>query len=900
MTKIVCLAYLLFFYSICTVAQKASLDKDAYESWTSISGTEINDNGTYVYYYIDNQPKGSSTLVITATDGKRHISFKGAHSATFTDEGKQLYFIQGQDTLTILNLENFNIYNIYNVNKYDLLGTKHNEWLIYEKSSTSELILSKFKSKKYYSYKEYDSYTISNNRKIILFKRKLDQKQTSKLKWFNIETSKMYDIWDGNNVLAQSISNDNHHCAFIIEGENMKKRDRKVYLYTEGEENDKMILDSNDIGSDVFISDTEMKFNSTSKDFFFILERIVTPIVAKKLKVNVDVWNYKDIYLQSEQLLNSSGIEERANLGAIYKTESKKLIKINLGKREDFNYTKNINNYILLIGQPGPQAFYKKEQWPYLLLINTKSNGERTMIINQSCSSFFCATMSPLEDFVVWFDNDQLTWFSYEISTKLIRDIGAAIPYSLYSEAGLDIGRKGTWGMAGWIPAEKSILIYDQYDIWKISLDGHKIPVNITNGWGRRFGITLNIVGRELESSSFELGEKVLIGGYDEKTKSGGYWQLKLGERTEFKNGNIQAYSISTRMPVGIYGSSSAIIKKAKNSNAYLLLRERAEESMNIFFTKDFIKFLKISDVHPEMKYNWLTTELITWKMLDGNISQGILYKPGNFDVNKRYPLIINYYEKRSGELHKYIKPEFSTHNINIPTFVDRGYLVFVPDIYSKPGHNGEGSYNAIESAAQYLSKFSFIDSLKIGLQGHSYGGWQTNYMITHSKRFAAACEASGVSDQVSSYGQLEYLKGGARQNFYETKSQGSPYGIGITPWTESALYINNSPIFRIGEIVTPLLMMHNKEDGAVPFEQAVELFVGMRRANKRVWLLQYDGYGHQVDGEVAEDYHIRMMQFFDYYLKKALPPIWMTKGIPAIYKGIVNGYEFDSTGVNP
>jgi dipeptidyl aminopeptidase/acylaminoacyl peptidase len=325
-----------------------------------------------------------------------------------------------------------------------------------------------------------------------------------------------------------------------------------------------------------------------------------------------------------------------------------------------------------------------------------------------------------------------------------------------------------------------------------------------------------------------------------------------------------------------------------------------AEEFPNYFFTRDFVTYKKLSNVHPEEKYNWLTSELHHWKMLDGNIGTGILYKPQNFDSNKKYPVIFTYYEEKSDGLHMYINPGVSGYIINIPQYVSNGYLVFVPDIYFEKGHTGAGTVNSVVSAAKYLCEFSWVNEKKLGIMSQSFGGYQTNYLVTHSDIFAAACEGSGVSNLISSYGQLSdgYVKGigSARQGGYEN---GQSY-IGATPWERPDLYIENSPIFNVHIATTPLLIWHCKADLAVPFEQGLEMFLNMRRAGKKVWMLQYDGDEHATNGKNALDLDIRMRQFFDHYLKDVPAPIWMTEGVPAKYKQIKQGLELDSTGAMP
>jgi len=234
--------------------------------------------------------------------------------------------------------------------------------------------------------------------------------------------------------------------------------------------------------------------------------------------------------------------------------------------------------------------------------------------------------------------------------------------------------------------------------------------------------------------------------------------------------------------------------------------------------------------------------------------------------------------------------------NVNVPYFVSNGYLVFLPDIIYKIGEPGQSALNAVESAARYLSRMPWVDSTRMAIQGHSFGGYETNYIVTHSHLFAAAATFAGTSDWISAYGELEFGSGLPRQSKYEIGQD----RLGASLWQRPDLYVKNSPIFSADQVTTPLLIVANKEDGGVPFEQGVELYMALRRLNKKVWMLQYDGEGHSVSGKNAADYTIRLTQFFDHYLKGAAPPVWMTQGIPASLKGIKAGYELDNSGTQP
>jgi dipeptidyl aminopeptidase/acylaminoacyl peptidase len=194
----------------------------------------------------------------------------------------------------------------------------------------------------------------------------------------------------------------------------------------------------------------------------------------------------------------------------------------------------------------------------------------------------------------------------------------------------------------------------------------------------------------------------------------------------------------------------------------------------------------------------------------------------------------------------------------------------------------------------------SFVDSTKLGVQAHSFGGWETNYLVTHSHIFAVACAAAGVSDQISDFNSLADGGGSFPASYLELVNPGDPYGRGVTPSTRPELYEENSPVLAAEDESTPLLIVAGNLDEAVPLRQGIEMYLAMRRAGKTTWLLQYEDDGHILSGKNSIDYTIRLKQFFDYYLKGAPPPVWMTRGVPAAEKGIDNGLELDTSGRVP
>lgn len=299
---------------------------------------------------------------------------------------------------------------------------------------------------------------------------------------------------------------------------------------------------------------------------------------------------------------------------------------------------------------------------------------------------------------------------------------------------------------------------------------------------------------------------------------------------------------------------------------------------------------LKIAATNPQQGlYNWSTVEQINWTSYKGIPLEGLIYKPENYDATKSYPLLVYYYELHSDDIHTHYAPRPTASVIHPTEYASAGYFVFIPDIRYQIGHPANGAYDCIMSGTDaVLKKYPTINEQKMGLQGQSWGGYQTAQLITMTTRYAAAMAGAPVGNMISAYGGIRWGSGMSRQFQYEhTQSR-----IGKTIWEAPDLYIENSPVFHLTTVKTPLLIMHNDQDGAVPWYQGIELYTGLRRLQKPVWLLNYNGDDHnlmKIPNRI--DLSIRMRQFFDHYLLDKPAPIWLSEGIPALQKGKVTGY---------
>ncbi|MEB0249648.1 prolyl oligopeptidase family serine peptidase, partial [Mucilaginibacter sp. 5B2] len=224
-----------------------------------------------------------------------------------------------------------------------------------------------------------------------------------------------------------------------------------------------------------------------------------------------------------------------------------------------------------------------------------------------------------------------------------------------------------------------------------------------------------------------------------------------------------------------------------------------------------------------------------------------------------------------------------------ISWFVSNGYLVFAPDISYETGHPGASAVEFVNSGVEALKKNPWVDGQHIGIQGQSWGGYQVAYLITQTNMYAAAWAGAPVANMTSAYGGIRWESGINRQSQYE-KTQSR---IGATLWDKPNLYIENSPLFQLPKVKTPVVIMSNDADGAVPWYQGIEMFTALRRLGKPVWLLQYNDEAHNlVKRQNRKDISIREAQFFDHFLKGAPMPVWLDKGVPAVDKGKDWGFE--------
>jgi dipeptidyl aminopeptidase/acylaminoacyl peptidase len=452
--------------------------------------------------------------------------------------------------------------------------------------------------------------------------------------------------------------------------------------------------------------------------------------------------------------------------------------------------------------------------------------------------------------------------------------------YPLYDEENDVPSDPSPYGLAGWTEDDRQVLVYDRHDIWSVRTDSKDEPVCVTNGFGRINNLRLRYVKLDSDVENISSKEAIYLSAFNYDNKEGGFYTVKP------YSGKNPGKLIFDK------ASFSRGLLKAKNADRIIWQRETFAESPELYVSNmSFSDSKKISVTNAQQKsYTWLTAELVEWTSFDNQRLQGILYKPENFDPSLKYPMIVYFYERSSDGLYSYFPPAPSASIVNRSFAVSNGYLLFVPDITYKIGFPGESCYNAVVSGTiALLDRYSFIDRQNLGLDGQSWGGYQVAWLVTRTSLFKCAYAGAVVSNMTSAYGGIRWESGMSRMFQYEhTQSR-----IGGTLWEKPMQYIENSPIFFVPKINTPLLLMHNDADGAVPWYQGIEFITALRRLGKPAWMLSYNDEAHNlVKRPNKKDLSIRKMQFFDHYLKAASIPYWMRNGLSQVEKGKKDGYN--------
>ena len=604
----------------------------------------------------------------------------------------------------------------------------------------------------------------------------------------------------------------------------------------------------------------------------------------------LDIWVWNDEYIQTVQKNNLRREQARTYLAKVNFDGSG---FVQLADEDIQNVSideKNTQEYLLVTTD---KPYRVQRSWSYeahsdLYKLSLK-DGSRQLVLKDA--QFSNLSVSPDGAYAVGFQTKENNWYLYTLATGEFKELTSQLGVTFWNEEDDHPADPGAWGRALWSEDSKFVWIPDQYDLWQFDPTGAVAPFRVTEGVGRETKTTYNYTNPYFDpdargpfgGANVKTDKPVYFTTFNHVTKEHGYAVKDLNK----KKAKLQ------KLYEGPYSFGSLAVSKGKKGNTLLYTRGNFEDGNNVWKTADNFKTQQqMSDINPQQRdYNWGTVELVSWTSEDGKPLEGLLFKPENFDPKKKYPVMIYFYEKNSETLYNSRVPAPSASTINIPYFVSNEYLVFVPDLVYTDGHPGQSCLKCLMPGCDMLCEFPWVDGDNMAIQGQSWGGYQVAYLITQTNRFKAAGAGAPVSNMTSAYGGIRWESGIARTGQYEEGQS----RIGKNLWEGFDLYVENSPLFHVPNVTTPVLIMHNDADGAVPWWQGIEFYNGLRRMGKQAWMLQYNDEAHNLrERRNRKDLSIRLSQFFDHFLKGAPMPVWMSKGVPATLKGIDYGYGYD------
>ncbi len=843
---------------------KRALNVDDIVKWNRITEKRISDDGKFVSVLVEPW-KGTSKAILIDSKGKSLFSADSAKTAAITNDG-DFYIVhragKKMESLIFFDIKKGTSERVDSVMKFSIMKD-WGSWIVWTIKDSTLVTLNLAENKRVVSGKVKDWATAGKTPAILAVKGE-------NIVFLNPANETEKVVGNAKKVKKLSVSNTGKNFAWISSGE--------IAIHSENGEVRRIKSGEPTLPQGWRVPDNSpLYFSENGSKLYFG----TAPAVKKRDTTAVDgewpgvqVWHWKEGVQFTAQVVDKERDKKRTHL-ALYDIETSVLTQLATPESPRvITADKGNGDWVLSLSD---KKYSLEEMWTGRSLYDvyiTNAVMDRSVHVASAVNGN--PQFSPKGNWVYWYSYPDSSWYAWSVLSMSGSFITTPSQLSVHDEENDVPDWPSSYGIAGWNEDESALYLYDKFDIWRVDPFGKTKPSRITVN-GRERGITYRIEKTDSETEFINEKEDLLLSLFDNGTKDGGYALLKAGYKKE-----------PAILAKGAYNYSGLI--KAKNNKNLIFTKENFETSPDLFMTDlSFKNKAKITDINPQQsEFLWGKAELVSWTSLDGVKLEGVVYKPANFDPSKKYPLIVNFYEKNSSTIHNYRTPEAHRSTVDYHMYNSHGYVIFNPDIVYRDGYPGESGFNCIMPGISALIQQGWVDEKAIGAQGHSWGGYQVAYLATRTNLFAAIESGAPVVNMFSAYGGIRWGTGLNRSFQYEHQQS----RIGATPWEAHMRYIENSPLFSMDKVNTPILIMHNDQDGHVPWYQGIEYFVALKRLQKPVWLLNYSGEVHWPQKlQNKMDFQRRMMQFFDHYLRGKDAPKWMKEGVSAIDLDYELGY---------
>jgi len=609
-----------------------------------------------------------------------------------------------------------------------------------------------------------------------------------------------------------------------------------------------------------------------SRIFLGIKEQEAEPEKFDEPKANVDVWHWKDERVQSVQMVRADA-DRRATYRSALVLDGARFVRLEDPDMEGVAITEDGRWAIARVDKPYRlQATWGSSPADYERI--DTATGARTPIVRNIRHPY---GNSPDSRWLLFLRDGDI-WV-YDIPAGTSHVISKAAGVSFVNVDDDHPYEKPLFGLAGWTADGTHVIVNHRYDLWRLPLEasGGK-PVCLTRGTGDKEQIVFRLdhpwpgsrgyMALEPDERAVDTSKPLLLSAYGEWTKKSGYYRLDPD---------------GTLTPLLYVDEQVGRPTKAKDADVQMFTRQTFQEFPDYWVSgTDFANPRKVTDANPQQaEYAWGRRVLVDYKNGRGVKLQATLTLPAGYEPGKKYPMLVYFYERMSQRHHEYSMPVYDDRP-HMSTYASDGYLVLMPDVVYVTGRPGDSALDCVTSAVKKVIELGYADPDHIGLQGHSWGGYESSFILTQTGLFAAIVTGAPVTNLVSFYDELYKSSGTPQQGIMEE----GQVRMGTTPWKDGALYRSQSPVHQAEKITTPFLILQGTADGAVDWHQGLELYNAARRLGKEVIFLSYpDEQHHLTKEENQKDFQVRMKQFFDYHLKGTEAPAWMTEGVAFLRK---------------
>lgn len=846
--------------------QKKELKQEDYSLWSELHFDKMSPNAKWISYRLSYQ-SGLDTLIVKSTTDKKSYPFPLGDQSTFID--KNWFACLIDNNLKVLNLTSGKQQTINRVKRYEYSSISNKLLILVEAmQDESMLIIQSPEGNILKKIQGVTDFSVSPSRKEVIYTTSVSNKNAVGILNLQKADHTTWLVLNNKNRFYNFSWQKKGEAVAFFEKIDAFRNQNSVYYYN---------LEFKKLGQLNPYTETEFPTNTNIVDHQTYklsisddAQKVFFAIKSKdnlqeiKEETRVEIWNGNDKWIYPmEQKWGQFQKYPKLALWLPMEHHFKpistnELPKLMLTGNQEYAILSDPKQYEPQFEFEGPRDFY----------IMNLTTGVKDILLSKHSGAIYDLLPSPSGKYISYFRENN--WWVYNIKSKTHLNVTKNIQTQFKGKVHL-LANETTYGNLGWSIDDQDIIVYDQYDLWAIKPDGTAF---------RRL-----TAGRELQIS-FRLADVLnksnIIMNYDGRITATIDLNKNIFLRANGNDGQIGFFQwkMDSGEKVIVYGHSyldqfSTNTKK----QVFLYKEQKFDRPPRIMFKKSASIEKTIFQSNPQQtKYNWGKAELINYQNSKKLNLKGVLFYPAAYDSLKKYPMIVHIYEKQSQELHRYVNPTWQTEaGFNTTVFTSQGYFVFYPDIVHETENPGISAADCVIAATSKIIESGMVNPDKIGLIGHSFGGYETAFIITQTGLFKTAVAGAPVTDLHSFYHTVGWDNG--RPEMWRFQSE--QWKMGKSPYENPQPYHRNSTIVWADKIKTPLLLWTGKKDQQVDWHQSIELYLTMRRLQKENILLLYPQEGHSIlNQKNQQDLFEKIQQWFAYYLKDEQPPPWISQGI--------------------